>query len=64
MHWSEGLISDINNEEKIILKFNKVVVIKDKFPKAKHHFLVVPLENISDIYHVIISIIFIIITTL
>lgn len=28
------------------------VVIKDKYPKAKHHYLILPWNNIPSIYHV------------
>ena len=35
-----------------VIKSNMAVVIKDKFPKAKHHFLVLPLENIPSIFQV------------
>ncbi|XP_055679971.1 aprataxin-like protein [Lutzomyia longipalpis] len=50
-HWSLNLIKDITQHpEKIILKSNLAVVIRDKYPKAKHHFLVLPLEDIEDIF--------------
>lgn len=37
----------------MVIKSNLAVVIKDKYPKAKHHFLVLPLENIPSIFKVI-----------
>lgn len=35
-----------------LIRSNLAVVIKDKFPKAKHHFLVLPLEDIPSIFKV------------
>jgi aprataxin len=35
-----------------VLSSDKAVVIKDKYPKAKHHFLVLPFDNIPSIYQV------------
>lgn len=36
----------------VIIRSNLAVVMKDKFPKAKHHYLVLPLEDISSIFKV------------
>lgn len=51
-YWSKGLVAAINDANNIILRSEAAVVIKDKFPKAKYHFLVLPEANISNIYSV------------
>lgn len=48
--WSHGLIQAIHDPRNILIKNSQLVVIRDKFPKAKHHFLVIPFENIDTIY--------------
>lgn len=49
-HWSMGLINTMKNAESYVIKSDKAVVIRDKYPKAKHHFLVLPWSDIEDIY--------------
>ncbi|XP_012533516.1 aprataxin [Monomorium pharaonis] len=51
-HWSAGLLQAIEDPECKIREDNKVVVIKDKYPKAQFHYLVIPKENIHSIWHV------------
>lgn len=51
-HWSMGLLSSMKNPEYRVLSSDIGVVIKDKFPKAKFHFLVLPYDTIPTIYHV------------
>lgn len=51
-HWSEGLLKDLNDSKQWILSNKNVVVIRDQFPKAKFHYLVLPRENISSIFDV------------
>lgn len=46
-HWRLKLLETIRDPEYIVIKTEKIVAIKDKFPKAKHHFLVVPLDTID-----------------
>ena len=41
-NWSSGLRTDMKKLELVVFSTTNVVVIKDKFPKAKHHFLVLP----------------------
>lgn len=51
-HWSDGLLKELGDSKTWII-FNKyAVVIRDKFPKAKFHYLVLPRENISSIFEV------------
>lgn len=49
-HWSLGLIASMKDPNSIIKNTEKVVVIKDKYPKAKVHYLVLPHEEINSIY--------------
>ena len=41
-NWSKGLRTDMKKPELVVFSTPSVVVIKDKFPKAKYHFLVLP----------------------
>lgn len=50
--WSNGLIASMDDPELLVISNESVVVIKDKFPKAQHHFLVLPRESIHSIYKV------------
>ncbi|KAG6444824.1 aprataxin [Manduca sexta] len=49
-HWSLGLLDSMKDPNSIVKKTERVVVIKDKYPKAKIHYLVLPHEDISSIY--------------
>lgn len=50
--WSCGLLDSMRNPQLIVISNDIAVVIKDKYPKAKYHFLILPRENIPSIYHV------------
>lgn len=50
MAWNQKLLQTMRDPESIVIKTDKLVAIKDKFPKARHHFLVLPHENIDSIY--------------
>lgn len=52
MNWTRGLLTAMKDPDLMVISNKEIVVIKDKFPKAKHHFLVLPKENISSIFHV------------
>lgn len=47
--WAMGLVQAIKDPESIVEEDDQVVVIKDKYPKAEHHFLVLPKEEITNI---------------
>lgn len=47
-----------------VMTSETLVAIKDKFPKAKHHFLVMPKEHINSIFEVRISTLYIYILSL
>ncbi|CAH1799026.1 unnamed protein product, partial [Owenia fusiformis] len=48
-HWSMGLKVSMEDPELQVKVDERIVIIKDKYPKAKHHFLVLPKENISSL---------------
>lgn len=51
-HWSGGLLASMQDPELKVLEDDKVIVIKDKYPKAKFHYLVMPKKDIPSIKHV------------
>jgi aprataxin len=50
MGWRNGLLETMKDAQFIVIKTEQLVAIKDKFPKARHHFLVMPLDNIDDAF--------------
>ncbi|XP_027740466.1 aprataxin isoform X1 [Empidonax traillii] len=48
-HWSQGLRSSMEDPTLQVYKDEKTVVIKDKYPKARYHWLVLPWEPISSL---------------
>ncbi|KAH8277473.1 hypothetical protein KR026_011386 [Drosophila bipectinata] len=50
MSWSKNLVKEIVNSKKHIICTELAVVIADKFPKARHHYLVLPLADIPSIF--------------
>lgn len=48
-HWSLGLKDTLGDKDNILKKTEHVSIIKDKFPKSKHHYLVVH-PTITSIY--------------
>lgn len=51
-HWSQGLLVDLSFPSEWILHNDNIVVIADKYPKAKFHYLVLPKANIPSIFDV------------
>lgn len=51
-HWSAGLLTSMEDPALKVKEDEKVVVIKDKYPKARLHYLVLPKENILKIWNV------------
>ena len=47
VHWSKGLLSSMQDRSLIMTSDDKAVIIKDLYPKAKHHYLILPKEDIS-----------------
>ncbi|XP_034044037.1 aprataxin isoform X2 [Thalassophryne amazonica] len=48
-HWSQGLKASMQDPKMQVYKDEKVVVIKDKYPKAHYHWLVLPWKSISSL---------------
>jgi len=51
-HWSAGLLETMKNPESKIKEDDTIIAIKDKYPKARFHYLVLPKEDILSIWHV------------
>ena len=48
-HWSQGLLAAMNDPALVLRDSGRAVVIKDKYPKAKFHYLVLPKDRIPDL---------------
>ncbi|XP_029356267.1 aprataxin isoform X2 [Echeneis naucrates] len=48
-HWSQGLKSSMHDPKMQVYKDDRVVVIKDKYPKARYHWLVLPWQSIPSL---------------
>ncbi|XP_048786492.1 aprataxin isoform X2 [Lagopus muta] len=48
-HWSQGLKSAMQDPKVQVYKDEKAVVIKDKYPKARYHWLILPWDSISSL---------------
>jgi aprataxin len=49
--WRNGLIQKLKDSSAILLKSDSLVAIRDSYPKARQHFLVLPLdESLDTIY--------------
>lgn len=48
-HWSQGLKVSMQDPKMQVYKDEQVVVIKDKYPKARYHWLVLPWASISSL---------------
>ncbi|CAM1310821.1 APTX (predicted) [Pycnogonum litorale] len=48
-HWSQGLKVSMNDPKLKVEEDDKIIVIKDMYPKAKHHFLVLPKLDIPNL---------------
>lgn len=53
MYWQTGLIKSLLDPINLIITTDVAVVIADKYPKARHHYLVLPKEDIASIFQVI-----------
>ena len=51
-NWSTGLRTDMKKAELVVFSTPEVVVINDKFPKAKHHFLVLPRSDLKVLFSI------------
>lgn len=48
-HWNQGLKVSMQDPKMQVYKDDTVVVIKDKYPKARYHWLVLPWQSISNL---------------
>lgn len=48
-HWSMGLLNSLDDPELFVQADDLVTVIKDRYPKAERHYLVLPKEDISSL---------------
>ncbi|GFU55627.1 aprataxin [Nephila pilipes] len=48
-HWSQGLKASMGDPNLIVDSDDLVVIIKDKYPKAQYHYLVLPKRNIPNL---------------
>ena len=48
-HWSQGLLSSMTDPEYLLHSTSDFVIIRDKYPKSNHHFLVIPKKPINKI---------------
>ncbi|XP_060546337.1 aprataxin isoform X3 [Pantherophis guttatus] len=51
-YWAQGLKVSMLNPDMQVYKDEQVVVIKDKYPKARYHWLVLPWKSISTLFAV------------
>lgn len=49
--WTYGLFDLLKDSSTWLISSDEVIVVEDKFPKAKYHFLVMPREKIPDIFN-------------
>lgn len=50
--WSDVSLLNLANPSDWILSNSNLVVVADKYPKAKYHYLVIPRQKISSIFEV------------
>ena len=48
-HWSMKLLQSMEDPNMVVESDSLTVTIKDAFPKAKHHYLILPKESISSL---------------
>ena len=46
-HWSQGLYASMNDKDLVVYKDDMICIVKDKYPKAIKHFLVMPIEKLQ-----------------
>ena len=49
-HWSQGLYASMEDPEMVVFQDDVICIIKDKYPKAEQHLLVLPKEKLTTIY--------------
>ncbi|KAK1128726.1 hypothetical protein K0M31_019877 [Melipona bicolor] len=51
-HWAMGLLVSMEDPQYKVKEDDKVTVIKDKYPKAQYHYLVIPKADIPSLWHI------------
>ena len=49
VHWAQGLLESMKDPEAKVEEDQDIVVIKDKYPKARFHYLILPKKDIPSI---------------
>lgn len=47
--WALGLLKSMEDQDFLVKSDDTIVIIKDKYPKAKFHYLILPKEDISNL---------------
>lgn len=50
LDWENSLLRSMKDPSQIVSETKEIVIITDKFPKARHHFMILPNEDLRDIY--------------
>lgn len=50
--WATGLLVSMEDPQYKVKENDKIVVIKDKYPKAQYHYLVIPKADIPSLWHI------------
>ena len=53
-HWSMRLLESMSDPAMVVKSDVLTVTVKDAYPKARHHYLVLPKENISNLKSLIV----------
>ncbi|KAF3422269.1 hypothetical protein E2986_05837 [Frieseomelitta varia] len=51
-HWAMGLLVSMEDPQYKVKEDDKVTVIKDKYPKAQYHYLIIPKADIPSLWHI------------
>lgn len=51
-HWATGLLVSMEDPRYKVKEDDKIIVIKDKYPKAQYHYLIIPKIDIPSLWHV------------
>lgn len=51
-HWATGLLVSMEDPQLRVKEDDQIVVIKDKYPKAQFHYLILPKADIPSLWHI------------
>merc|ERR1719508_611650 len=49
-NWEDSLLRSMEDPSQIVYENEEIVIILDKYPKAREHYMVLPRQDIRDIY--------------